>query len=125
VSSTPQEKPTRWLTETKLLTPPLSFDARLEAGGLLGALQQGRKLTMPACRPMPRIGPRCYELRVKDNESGKKEWRIIVRTDPEFVLVVEFFLKKTPKTPQAVIDLCKLRLSNYDSQQRGGTYGQH
>lgn len=119
--STPlQEKPVRWLNG-QFKSPPFSFDARLEAGGLLGALQQGRQLTMPACRPMPRIGPRCYELRIKDDETGKKEWRIIVRTDPDYVVVVEYFLKKTPKTPKAVIDLCKKRLSEYDSAHRRRT----
>ena len=73
---------------------------------------------MPQCRPMPRIGPRCYELRIKDDAIGKKEWRIIVRTDPDFVVVAEVFLKKTQATPKDVIDLCKKRLSEYDSAHR-------
>jgi phage-related protein len=67
---------------------------------------------------MPRIGPRCYELRIKDGEGGKKEWRIIVRTDPDCVLVVEVFMKKTPTTPKDVIDVCKKRLSEYDKERR-------
>jgi len=69
---------------------------------------------------MPRIGSRCHELKIKD---GKKEWRIIYRADPESILVVEVFLKKTNKTPQEIIDICKKRLSEYDKTQRGQSRG--
>ena len=69
-------------------------------------------MTLPQSRPMPRIGARCHELKIKD---GKKEWRIVYRTDPDCVLAVEVFLKKTNKTPQYIIDTCKKRLSVYDS----------
>ena len=92
---------------------PFSFEARLEAGGFLGALQQGQVVAFPASRPMPQIGVRCHELRIKD--YSKKEWRIIYRTDPDCVLVLDVFLKKTTKTPQNVIENCKKRLKRYDS----------
>jgi phage-related protein len=39
---------------------------------------------------MPDIGPRCHELRVKDEQA---EWRIIYRTDPDAVLVLDVFSK--------------------------------
>lgn len=72
---------------------------------------------------MPRIGKRCHELRIKDD---KKEWRIVYRTDPDAVLVLEVFEKKTRKTPDGIINICKKRLSDYDSTKRGGqSGGQH
>jgi len=37
-------------------------------------LQRGNTLSMPHARPMPAIGPHCYELWVKDEN---KTWRII------------------------------------------------
>jgi phage-related protein len=114
VTPTPQEKRVRWL-RGEIKTPPFSFDARLEAGGLLGGLQQGLSLSLPHSRPMPRIGARCHELKIKD---GKKEWRIIYRTDPSEILVVEVFLKKTNKTPQEIIDQCKKRLRDFDSPRQ-------
>ena len=105
----------RWL-HGEIKTPPFSLDARLEAGGLLGALQQGQTLSLPVSRPMPRIGTRCHELKIKD---GKKEWRIVYRTDSDSVLVLDIFLKKTKTTPQVVVERCKARLRRYDSQREG------
>jgi len=61
---------------------------------------------------MPSIGPRCHELRIKDE---KMEWRIIYRIDPDAILVVEVFSKKTRTTPQAVIKTCRRRLRQYDA----------
>lgn len=113
------EKRVQWISGA-VKSPPFSFEARLEAGGLLGALQQGQTLSLPQSRPMPRIGKRCHELRIKD---GQKEWRIVYRTDPDAVLVLEVFQKKTRKTPDDVIDICKKRLSDYDKKQRGQNNG--
>jgi phage-related protein len=62
---------------------------------------------------MPSIGLRCYELRVQDENVT---WRIVVRIDPDLILVTEVFAKKTQKTTQAVIDACKKRLRAYDAQ---------
>ena len=61
----PQEKTVRWL-HGEVKTPPFSFEAKLEAGGLLGSLQQGQVLSLPQSRPMPRIGSRCHELPIQD-----------------------------------------------------------
>jgi len=52
--------------EGEIKTPPFSVEARLEAGMLLRSLQQGENLGLPHSRPMPVIGPRCHELRVRD-----------------------------------------------------------
>jgi phage-related protein len=43
-------------------------------------------------------------------------WRIIYRIDPDAVILVEVFGKKTGKTPKHVIEVCKKRLKEYDSE---------
>ncbi len=103
-------RPLGWL-HGEIKTPPFSSEARLEAGCLLGRLQSGEVLTMPHSRPMPGIGPRCHELRVKD---ARAEWRIIYRIDPDAILIVEVFMKKTRETPDQVINTCRRRLRAYD-----------
>ncbi len=108
---TDEEKPVGWL-HGEIKTPPFSSEARIEAGTLLGRLQQGENIGLPHSRPMPSIGPRCHELRIKDE---KMEWRIIYRIDPDAILVVEVFSKKTRTTPQAVIKTCRKRLRQYDA----------
>ena len=45
---------------------------------------------------MPSIGPHCYELRINDATGT---WRIIDRIDPDGIIIVEAFEKKTPQTP--------------------------
>ncbi len=105
------EKPLVWL-HGEVKTPPFSKEARQEAGYLLGRLQQGENLGMPESRPMPSIGKRCHELRVRDKDH---EWRIIYRIDSDAIVLLEVFAKTTPKTPQSVIQVCKQRLARYDS----------
>jgi phage-related protein len=61
---------------------------------------------------MPSIGERCHELRIRDAE---KNWRIIYRIDDDAILIVEVFNKSTRTTPKNVIDICKKRLSKYDT----------
>ena len=105
------QKPIGWL-HGEIKTPPLSEEARREVGWLLRQVQRGRTLTMPQSRPMPAIGSGCHELRVKD---AKAEWRIIYRVDPDAILVVDVFDKKTRETPQRMIENCRKRLRDYDA----------
>ena len=91
--------------------PPFSGAARIEAGFLLRNLQQGVKLSMPQSRPMLTIGKRCHELRITDCDVT---WRIVYRIDGDAIVILTVFDKKTSKTPKAIIDICKLRLRNYD-----------
>ena len=107
-----KEKPVVWLG-CEVKTPPLSEAARLEAGFLLGQLQQGMTLPMPHSRPMPTIGRRCHELRIVDRN---KTWRIVYRIDTDAIVILEVFEKKTRETPQSVKDLCKRRLRQYDRE---------
>jgi hypothetical protein len=57
------------LLHGEIKTPPLSREARIEAGLLLRKLQQGELLSMPHSRPMPTIGSHCHELRIVDANS--------------------------------------------------------
>src|SRR2546426_11371936 len=108
-------KPLVWL-KGKIKTPPFSRAARLEAGFLLRRLQLGERLSLPHSRPMSSIGRRCHELRIQDESAT---WRIIYRVDPDGVVIVDIFSKKTQKTPAAVIERCKARLQTYDEVIKG------
>ena len=106
------DKPLVWL-HGEVKTPPFSTKARIRAGFLLRELQSGVILSMPDSRPMPSIGKRCHELRIIDSKTDKT-WRIIYRIEPDAIIIVEVFAKKTQKTPQNAIDVCKKRLKEYD-----------
>ena len=110
-SMSPTDKPLVWL-HGEVKTPPFSPAARLEAGFLLRKLQRGEALSLPHSRPMPSIGPHCHELRINDTTGT---WRIIYRIDPDAIVIVEVFEKKTPRTPRRVIELCQQRLRRYDT----------
>ena len=88
----------------------------MEAGFLLRQLQRGESLSMPESRPMPTIGARCHELRIKDKNHT---WRIVYRIDHDAILVLEVFDKNDNKTPKSVIANSKKRLSAYDKAARG------
>ena len=105
------DKPVVWLAG-EVNTPPFTTEARLEAGFLLRRLQQGETLGMPQARPMPVLGRRCYELRIRDEE---RSWRIMVRADADAVVIANVFVKKTRTTPRKVIEVCRDRLKRYDA----------
>jgi phage-related protein len=107
----PDDKPLVWL-HGKVKSPPFSPGARLEAGFLLRKLQQGEILTLPHARPMPSIGLRCYELRINDKNIT---WRIVFRIDPDAIVILHVFDKKTVRTPKRIIELCQNRIKFYDS----------
>ena len=104
------DKPLVWL-EGEVKTPPFSTEARIETGTLLRRLQQGENIGMPHSRPMPSIGARCHELRIRAEDQN---WRIMYRIDSDAIVIVEVFAKKTGATPKKVIDKCKARLRAYD-----------
>ena len=99
-----------WL-HGQVRTPPFSEAARLEAGYLLRLLQKGQVLAMPLSRPMPVVGRRCHELRVREADA---DWRIVYRADSDAVVILAVFRKKTRATPQASIDACIRRLREYE-----------
>ena len=107
------DKPLVWLGG-ELKTPPMSREARIEAGYLIRKLQRGEFLSLPQSRPMPSIGKHCQELRVPDRAVT---WRAMYRIDADAIIVIEVFNKKTRQTPDAVIGTCKERLRRYDTQK--------
>jgi phage-related protein len=68
---------------------------------------------MPHSRAMPSIGPRCCELRIPDRDQTWR-WRIIYRIDPDAIVIVDVFSKKTRQTAVSVIENCRRRLKGYD-----------
>lgn len=108
------EKPLVWL-HGEIKTPPFSKEARVEAGMLLRRLQDGELVGLPHARPMPSIGARCYELRVRDENQN---WRIIYRLDKDVLVIAEGFAKTTRQTPQPVIDTCQRRLARYEQARK-------
>lgn len=106
------DKPLVWL-HGRVKTPPFSKKARIEAGILLRLLQRGEFIEMPRSRPMPAVGSRCHELRITD---ANVSWRIVYRIDAGAIVLLEVFAKKTSKTPNRIIELCKKRIREYDSE---------
>jgi phage-related protein len=106
----PDDKPLVWL-HGEVKSPPFSANARLEAGYLLRLLQRGESLALPHSRPRPTIGRRVHELRIIDQG---RTWRIVYRVDPDVIVIAEVFAKRTRATPQAVIQVCRQRLAQYD-----------
>jgi phage-related protein len=78
---------------------------------MLRKLQSGEMLHS---RAMPAIGKRCHDLRI--NYQGVA-WRIIYRIDPDAVIILDIFEKKTNKTPRHVIAACRDRILLYDSEK--------
>lgn len=105
------DKPLIWL-KGKVKTPPFSAFARFECGMILRRLQQGQSIGMPLSRPMPSIGTRCHELRIRDENLN---WRIIYRIDPDAIVIVDVFAKKTEAIPSKIIKTCRSRLNAYDA----------
>jgi phage-related protein len=112
----PTDKPLAWLSGV-LSSPPMPVAARIEAGFLLRMIQQGAPLGMPPARPMPSIGPGVLALRVTDGAT-RSEWRIVLKPEHDVVVVLHFFQKKTQKTPQSVVALCKQRLAAFSNARR-------
>ena len=108
------DKPLVWI-QGEVKTPPFSAEARLKAGFLLRQLQKGSLLELPDSRPMPSIGNSCHELRINDQN---KTWRIIYFIDDDAIVILDVFAKKTQKTPQKAIDVCKKRLARYKRTRR-------
>ena len=71
----------------------------------------GENLSLPQSRPIRSIGARCHELRIVDEEIN---WRIVYRVDPDAIVILEIFEKKTNRTPKSVTDVCKKRIKDYE-----------
>jgi len=112
---TAPRRPLVWLRGA-VKTPPFSPPARLEAGVLRRRLQRGESLGLPHARPMPALGPHCGELRILDADVT---CRILYRLDPDAVVIVDVFAKKTQATPAAALKTGRTRLQQYDRNSHG------
>ena len=79
---------------------------------LLRLLQHGEQLSMPQAEPLPDVGKRCGALRVRD---AQQNWRIMYRIDPDAILILEVYSKKTRQIPDEIINRCQERLKRYDA----------
>lgn len=59
---------------------------------------------------MPSIDKRCHELRILDESQT---WRIVYAIEPDAIVILEVFSKKTRATPKSVIDNSRRRLNLY------------
>lgn len=107
-----------WLSD-EVTVPPFSVEAGAEAGALLWRLRHGEALGLPMSRPMPSIGPRCHESRVRDRDHS---WRIVYHVARDAIVVLDIFPKTTRETPRPVRDLCRTRLARY-RRDSGGADG--
>lgn len=103
------DKPLVWLHGV-VSSPPFSKEGRIEAGYLLRLLQKGVKLSLPQSRPMPSIGKGCHELRINDKNLT---WRIVYLIEPDAIVILDVFEKKTPTTSKNIIATCKHRIQEY------------
>jgi len=108
------DKPLVWL-HGEVKSPPFSSQARREAGYLLRRLQKGEVLALPSSRPLPGIGARCHELRIRDREAT---WRIVYRIDLDAIVILEVFQKDSRKIRRTVMQICRKRLQRYDLEAR-------
>ncbi|NLE38109.1 MAG: type II toxin-antitoxin system RelE/ParE family toxin [Pirellulaceae bacterium] len=113
-------KPLVWL-QGEVKTPPFTAAGRQEAGMLLRLLQKGEVLGMPLAEPLPSIGARCGALRIRDAEHN---WRIVYRIEPDAVVILDVYPKKTRRIPDEVIRRCKERLRRYSTLADGPEHTQ-
>ena len=92
-----------------------SKEARIEAGYLLRLLQKGVKLSLPQSRPMPSIAKGVHELRVNDKNLT---WRIVCLIEPDAIVILDVFEKKTAATSKNIIATCKHRIQEYRGAQK-------
>ena len=108
----PSRKPL-FIKHGEIKTPPFTREGRREAGELLRRVQDGEKLSFPQSRPMPTVGPRCHEIRVRDAEHV---WRIVYRIDKDAILVAGIFAKKGKSMQQRELATAKGRLALHDRE---------
>ncbi len=88
----------------------ISRIARMKIGKCLRTLQEGGRLEMPLSRPMPSIAESVHELRIADRMHN---WRLIYRIDPDAIIVLSVFSKKSGKTPKREIENARRRMKMY------------
>jgi len=59
---------------------------------------------------MPAIGKNCHELRIHDDRIT---WRVFYAIESTAIVILDVEMKKSEKTPVAVLDLCSKRLADF------------
>jgi phage-related protein len=86
----------------------LPLEVKEDLADALARLQEGHKLSLPLSRPMPSIGKRVHELRLKDR-SGIYRVVYFIKTANNIYLL-HSFKKKTSQTPKENIETARSRL---------------
>lgn len=97
-------KPLIWLGSSHDDIRRFPEEARQEAGFELYQIQRGREPS--DWKPMPTVGTGVKEVRV----HGRNEYRVMyIAKFAEAVYVLHAFVKKTPQTSKADIELASIR----------------
>lgn len=98
----------RFLKKCEKEIAELPEEVREDLADALAMLDQGIKLSMPLSRPMPMIGKRVHELRLKDRAGIYRIFYVLVAQND--IWIIHAFMKKSQATPQQIINLVKKRL---------------
>ena len=91
----------------------LPEEIRSDLADALARLDTGSTLSMPLSRPMPSIGSRVHELRLKDRSGQYRVIYALVHRDAVYVL--HAFKKTTMVTPKRNLDVARRRLREVES----------
>jgi phage-related protein len=83
-------------------------DVRADLADALARLDAGLMLSMPLSRPMPTMGRRVHELRLKDRSGAYRVVYALVRRGT--IYVIHAFKKTTQATPLRSLELTRKRL---------------
>jgi len=76
-------------------------------------VQENKDLPPGKFGRMHNIGSRVYELYVDDDDKSCS-WRIIYHIADDAIVVLDYFKKKSAKTPDRVIQRCQSRLKKWN-----------
>lgn len=97
-----------WHPKAREIISEFPEAVRQELGYLLFRLQNGDFLGMPHSSPMKTVSVGASELRVRGADGIYRAFYFTKSSDG--ILVFHAFVKKTPKTPAAEINIGKARL---------------
>lgn len=81
-----------------------------EIGYQLQLVQWGKEPT--SWKPMPDVGPGYREIRVTTSDGIARSIYLYLGKDPQYVVCLCAFVKKTQKTPKNILDTAKKRLKS-------------
>ena len=88
-------------------------EVRGDLADVLARLDAGLTLSMPLSRPMPSIGSRVHEVRLRHRSGQYRVIYVLVRHGAVYVL--HAFRKTTRATPIASIELARQRLKEVET----------